>query len=74
MKTHSSFGLIFYVSDAQEDNFMALFLAHGKLLYTFNVGDQRVKIKSEDKYNDGSWHSVSSWIHSITEYASMGVC
>uniref|UniRef100_A0A669EZ83 Laminin subunit alpha 4 n=1 Tax=Oreochromis niloticus TaxID=8128 RepID=A0A669EZ83_ORENI len=58
MKTHSSFGLIFYVSDAQEDNFMALFLAHGKLLYTFNVGDQRVKIKSEDKYNDGSWHSV----------------
>lgn len=58
MKTHSSFGLIFYVSDAQEDNFMALSLAHGKLLYTFNVGDQRVKIKSEDKYNDGSWHSV----------------
>uniref|UniRef100_A0AAX7U8W2 Laminin subunit alpha 4 n=1 Tax=Astatotilapia calliptera TaxID=8154 RepID=A0AAX7U8W2_ASTCA len=58
MKTHSSFGLIFYVSDAQEDNFMALFLAHGKLVYTFSVGDQKVKIKSEDKYNDGAWHSV----------------
>ncbi|XP_034756843.1 laminin subunit alpha-4 [Etheostoma cragini] len=58
LKTHSSFGLIFYVSDAQEDNFMALFLAHGKLVYTFNVADQRVKIKSEEKYSDGAWHNV----------------
>lgn len=39
---------------------MALFLAHGKLVYTFNVADQRVKIKSEEKYNDGAWHNVSS--------------
>lgn len=60
LKTQSSFGLIFYVSDDQEDNFMALFLAHGKLVYTFNVADQRVKIKSEEKYNDGAWHNVSS--------------
>lgn len=58
LKTHSSFGLIFYVSDEQEDNFMALFLAHGKLVYTFNVADQRVKIKSEERYNDGGWHNV----------------
>ncbi|XP_073348955.1 laminin subunit alpha-4 [Pagrus major] len=58
LKTHSSFGLIFYVSDVQEDNFMALFLAHGKLVYTFNEADQRVKIKSEEKYNDGAWHNV----------------
>lgn len=60
LKTHSSFGLIFYVSDAQEDDFMALFLAHGKLVYTFNVADQRVKIKSLEKYNDGVWHDVSA--------------
>lgn len=59
LKTHSSFGLIFYVSDVQEHNFMALFLAHGKLVYTFNEGDQRVKIKSEENYNDGAWHNVS---------------
>uniref|UniRef100_A0A673B1W9 Laminin, alpha 4 n=1 Tax=Sphaeramia orbicularis TaxID=375764 RepID=A0A673B1W9_9TELE len=58
LKTQSSFGLIFYVSDAQEDNFMALFLAHGKLVYTFNVAEQRVKIKSDEKYNDGTWHNV----------------
>uniref|UniRef100_UPI0037E8F82A laminin subunit alpha-4 n=1 Tax=Semicossyphus pulcher TaxID=241346 RepID=UPI0037E8F82A len=58
LRTHSSFGLIFYVSDAQEDNFMALFLAHGKLVYTFNVADQRVRVRSEEKYNDGAWHNV----------------
>lgn len=40
---------------------MALFLAHGKLVYTFNEGDQRVKIKSEENYNDGAWHNVSSF-------------
>ncbi|XP_041661405.1 laminin subunit alpha-4 [Cheilinus undulatus] len=58
LKTHSSFGLIFYVSDAQEDNFMALFLANGKLVFTFNVADQRVRVRSEQKYNDGTWHNV----------------
>lgn len=58
LKTHSSFGLIFYVSDVHEDNFMTLFLAHGKLVYTFNVDGQRVRIKSEEKYNDGAWHNV----------------
>ncbi|CAK6968191.1 laminin subunit alpha-4 [Scomber scombrus] len=58
LKTQSSFGLIFYVADDQEDNFMALFLAHGKLVYTFNVADQRVKIRSDEKYNDGAWHNV----------------
>ncbi|XP_076027108.1 laminin subunit alpha-4 [Genypterus blacodes] len=58
LKTQSSFGLIFYVSDVQEDDFMALFLANGKLVFMFNVGDQRVKIRSEEKYNDGSWHNV----------------
>lgn len=47
------------MSDAREDNFMALFLAHGKLVFTFNVGEQRVKVRSPEKYNDGVWHEVS---------------
>ncbi len=49
---------------------MTLFLAHGKLVYTFNVRDQRVQIKSEEKYNDGAWHNVSSPIL----YVCMGAC
>lgn len=43
---------------------MALFLAHGKLVYTFNLGQQRVKIKSLEKYNDGAWHNVSECTYS----------
>ncbi|XP_066554921.1 laminin subunit alpha-4 [Amia ocellicauda] len=58
LKTHSTFGLIFYVSDEAEDNYMALFLAHGKLVYMFNIGNIKLKIKSHEKYNDGLWHNV----------------
>ncbi|XP_046877503.1 laminin subunit alpha-4 [Hypomesus transpacificus] len=58
LKTQSSFGLIFYASDEKEDSHMALFLAHGKLVYTFNQGQQRVKLRSQEKYNDGAWHNV----------------
>ncbi|XP_072218909.1 laminin subunit alpha-4 [Leuresthes tenuis] len=58
LKTQSSFGLVLYVSDVQENNFMALFLAHGKLVYTFNVADQKVKVRSDERYNDGAWHNV----------------
>lgn len=58
LKTQSSFGLIFYVCDAAEDSFMALVLAHGKLVFTFSVGVHRLRIRSEEKYNDESWHNV----------------
>lgn len=39
---------------------MALFVADGKLVFSFSVGDQKVQIRSEEKYDDGAWHSVSS--------------
>lgn len=58
LKTQSNFGLIFYVSDETEDNFMALFMTQGKLMYTFNAGQDKVRIKTHEKYNDGAWHNV----------------
>ncbi|XP_013886384.1 laminin subunit alpha-4 [Austrofundulus limnaeus] len=58
LKTQSSSGLIFYVSDVHEDNFMALYLTHGKLVYTFNVADKKVKLKSVERCNDSAWHNV----------------
>ncbi|XP_061785001.1 laminin subunit alpha-4 isoform X2 [Nerophis lumbriciformis] len=58
LKTKTSFGLIFYVSDSQEENFMSLFLANGKLVYTFNVADKRVEMRSKENYNTGAWHEV----------------
>ncbi|XP_018599427.2 laminin subunit alpha-4 [Scleropages formosus] len=58
LKTHSSFGLILYVSDNEEDNYMALLLANGKLVYTFNAGPHKIKVKSPERLNDGKWHNV----------------
>uniref|UniRef100_A0A8C8DYB3 Laminin, alpha 4 n=1 Tax=Oryzias sinensis TaxID=183150 RepID=A0A8C8DYB3_9TELE len=59
LKTQSSFGLIFYISDSREDNFISLFLSHGKIVYTFNVADQRVKISGKGRLDDGAWHHIN---------------
>ncbi|XP_075410771.1 laminin subunit alpha-4 isoform X2 [Tenrec ecaudatus] len=58
LKTRSSHGMIFYVSDQEEDDFMTLFLAHGRLVFMFNVGHRKLKIRSQEKHNDGLWHDV----------------
>lgn len=58
LRTRSSHGMIFYVSDQEENDFMTLFLAHGRLVYMFNVGHKKLKIRSQEKYNDGLWHDV----------------
>ncbi|ERE85268.1 laminin subunit alpha-4, partial [Cricetulus griseus] len=58
LKTRSSHGMIFYVSDQEENDFMTLFLAHGRLVFMFNVGHKKLKIRSQEKYNDGLWHDV----------------
>lgn len=58
LKTRSSHGMIFYVSDQEENDFMTLFLAHGRLVFMFNVGHKKLKIRSQEKYSDGLWHDV----------------
>lgn len=58
LRTLSSFGLLVYVCDPEDHAFMALFLAHGRLVFTFGSGEQRVRVRSEEKYNDGTWHNV----------------
>ncbi|XP_058513125.1 laminin subunit alpha-4 isoform X2 [Ochotona princeps] len=58
LKTRSSHGMIFYVSDQEENDFMTLFLAHGRLVFMFNVDHKKLKIRSQEKYNDGLWHDV----------------
>ncbi|XP_032999520.1 laminin subunit alpha-4 [Lacerta agilis] len=58
LKTHSSHGMIFYVSDQEEENFMALFIAHGRLVFMFNSGYRKLRIRSQEKYNDDQWHNV----------------
>ncbi|XP_068933119.1 laminin subunit alpha-4 isoform X1 [Petaurus breviceps papuanus] len=58
LKTRSSHGMIFYISDQEENDFMTLFVAHGRLVFMFNVGHRKLKLRSQEKYNDGLWHDV----------------
>ncbi|XP_074043497.1 laminin subunit alpha-4 isoform X1 [Macrotis lagotis] len=58
LKTRSSHGMIFYISDEEENDFMTLFVAHGRLVFMFNVGHRKLKLRSQEKYNDGLWHDV----------------
>uniref|UniRef100_A0A8C1L9L0 Laminin, alpha 4 n=1 Tax=Cyprinus carpio TaxID=7962 RepID=A0A8C1L9L0_CYPCA len=58
LKTRSAFGLIFYLADESEQNFMALFLTHGRLVFTFSSGQNQVRIQSKEKYSDGQWHDI----------------
>ncbi|XP_016106182.1 laminin subunit alpha-4 [Sinocyclocheilus grahami] len=50
LKTQSAFGLIFYLADESEENFMALFLTHGMLVFTFSSGQNQ----QYDSFNFGS--------------------
>ncbi|XP_061479636.1 laminin subunit alpha-4 [Rhineura floridana] len=58
LKTHSSHGMIFYVSDQEEEHFMTLFIAHGRLVFMFDNGYRKLRIRSQEKYNDDQWHNV----------------
>nr|DBA26589.1 TPA: hypothetical protein GDO54_010830 [Pyxicephalus adspersus] len=58
LRTQSSHGMIFYISDEEEDNFVTLFLSDGRLHFMFNVGPEKLTIRSQEKYNDGLWHTV----------------
>ncbi|KAM9316646.1 laminin subunit alpha-4 [Gastrophryne carolinensis] len=58
LRTDSSNGMILYISDEEEVDFVTLFLADGRLNFMFNVGDEKLTIKTQKKYNDGMWHNV----------------
>ncbi|KAJ3607143.1 hypothetical protein NHX12_026657 [Muraenolepis orangiensis] len=58
LRTEASSGLVFYVSDKEEQNFMALLLDEGRLLFSFSSAGHRVQISSLGRYDDGAWHNV----------------
>ncbi|KAG7252251.1 hypothetical protein CRUP_007684, partial [Coryphaenoides rupestris] len=58
LRTNESQGLVFYVSDEKEEDFMALVLEQGRLVFTFRSSGHRVHIRSLERYDDGLWHNV----------------
>lgn len=61
-KTDSENGLILY-NGGQNDDYVAVELVNGQILYAFSLGKSinTIKSKSKIKLNDNEWHLVSIW-------------
>ena len=66
--TVSSEGLLLYLQDLQGtgfDDFFALQLVSGQLIFSYNLGSGRAKIVSNGSYNDGVLHRVGTFVITI---------
>lgn len=57
-KTEQSNGTIFFVSDKNYVDHIALYLIKGKVHYSFNCGSGAALLDSRNAYNDNEWHTV----------------
>ncbi|XP_063779672.1 laminin subunit alpha-3 isoform X2 [Pseudophryne corroboree] len=62
VRTLESAGLIFFMTDKQESSHLALHISKGRFVFSLGTKGSKMKIRSQEKYNDGEWHSVVfSW-------------
>ena len=55
-KTLERNGVIFYIADEKNSDFIALFVKNGKLVYGFNCGSGPAYIESNQNVDDDQWH------------------
>lgn len=60
VRTRSSRGLIVFMEKISEDSYMALHISKGHFVFSLGTGEKQIKVKTDIKYNDGRWHTVSS--------------
>ncbi|XP_053541993.1 laminin subunit alpha-4 [Ictalurus punctatus] len=58
VRTRSWRGMIVAMHGASDEDFIALFLHDGKLVFMFSSARDVLRLSSTDTYNDGSWHNV----------------
>ncbi|KAI4885445.1 hypothetical protein NFI96_026270 [Prochilodus magdalenae] len=58
VRTRSASGILLYMSDESDDDFLSLFLLHGKLTLSFGSGQQQLRLHTTGTYNDGRWHNI----------------
>ncbi|XP_072098440.1 laminin subunit alpha-5 isoform X1 [Mobula birostris] len=58
VRSNSSHGILFYVSNERETTFMALLLSKGRFVFLFDIKGKKLRIASKEKYNDGMWHTI----------------
>ncbi|KAH0550044.1 laminin subunit alpha [Cotesia glomerata] len=57
-KTFAEDGLMYLMGKSK--HFLALEMKNGQVLYQFDLGDGPVSLMSQQKYNDGQWHSLEA--------------
>jgi len=58
-RTLSDQGLLFYASDAQFSDFLALWIQEGHVHFAFNLGSGHLYLRTANKYNDGRFHTLT---------------
>lgn len=58
VRSNSSHGMLFYVSNDWETTFMVLLLSKGRFVFMFEIKGKKLRIATKEKYNDGLWHTV----------------
>ncbi|XP_046730124.1 laminin subunit alpha-4 [Silurus meridionalis] len=61
LRTQSGWGMIMCVCGEGDEDFMALFLFNGKLIFTFGSSQHVLQLHSTHTHNDGNWHEVVFW-------------
>lgn len=63
-KTDAKDGMILYMANERQVDFIALYMQAGRIVYMFNCGSGPARLTSAGTFNDGRWHTVSLiWIH-----------
>ena len=57
-KTTHPDGIIFYIANERNVDFISLFMKEGRLVYGFNCGSGAAYATSSRRYDDGAWHAV----------------
>ena len=58
-KTSHEEGVIFYVTSANNIDYVSLYLLEGKVHYAWDCGSGRAILVTERTYNDDKWHKVT---------------
>ncbi|XP_047502805.1 laminin subunit alpha-like isoform X1 [Penaeus chinensis] len=56
-KTYAEDGILFFISGA-DDQYIAVTMEEGHVLFQFNLGTGVATMRSEETYHDGEWHHV----------------
>ena len=57
-KTNSEEGILFYIANERQVDFVSLYLKDGQLNFAFNCGSGIARMTSAELYSDGEWHMV----------------